>query len=297
MQSVTGLLKQFIAEHQLPESYASFAQKWFIPLASKLALHQKNANKPIFVGVNGCQGSGKSTVTDLLVALLQKQHNIASVGISIDDFYLSKSKRNLLSKTVHPLLSTRGVPGTHDTELMQSSINNLLNHKECLLPVFDKSIDDVKPRSQWREIRQHYDIVILEGWCVGLSSQPEGLLTTAINALENNDDPDSMWRNHVNSQLKVAYEPLFNSIDQLVMLKAPSFDCVSAWRCEQEHKLIARLQQQHLSIDQTMTDQQINKFIQYYQRLTEHALETLPSRANYIFALDANRGITSCQIQ
>lgn len=282
---------------RLPDSYLEFALKWFKPLAKALNEHQQGASRPIFVGVNGSQGSGKSTLTGFLVEVLTKVYQKPTIGISIDDYYLSKQQRLTLSSTIHPLLATRGAPGTHNTELMKSSLNDLLNHRPCVLPVFNKSTDDTAPLSQWRDIHEKYDIVILEGWCVGTTSQKSKFLEPAVNNMERTKDTDCTWRKYVNHVLETEYEPIFQQLDALVVLKAPSFDCVYQWRCEQEHKLITRLKQQHLSTEQTMSDQQIDDFIQHYQRLTEHALETLPSRADYLFELDKNRGIQSCQIK
>ncbi|MFW8589590.1 kinase [Glaciecola sp. 2405UD65-10] len=289
------ILSEYIQSEKLPDSYFDFALKWFIPLTEALAAHQNNAGKTIFIGVNGSQGSGKSTVTGLLVELLSRVFDKPSIGMSIDDFYLSKQKRLALSENIHPLFATRGVPGTHDTALLASSIDALLQNQACVLPVFIKSIDDVAPTSQWRDINQKYDIVILEGWCVGINAQSNQQLTQAVNSMEETQDPNGDWRAYVNKALASDYHEIFAKMDQLVMLKAPSFDCVYQWRCEQEHKLIERLKQQNLPTEQTMTDEQIDAFIQHYQRLTEHALEILPSRSDFVFELDKNRGIHSCQ--
>ena len=40
-----------------------------------------------------------------------------------------------------------------------------------------------------------------------------------------------------------------------------------------------------------MTDEQISRFVQYYQRLTEHCLVDLPGRVNHLFRLDEQRVI------
>lgn len=294
MKNINAVLDTFISDHRLPKTYAETALKWFIPLAQQLNSHHDSANKSILIGVNGTQGSGKSTLTDLLCKLMPECFGKSCIGISIDDFYLSKRQRLNNAKSVHPLLSTRGVPGTHDAHLMQKCIEALVNGQSCRLPIFDKSIDDVLPLENWHQISQAHDFVILEGWCVGIGPQSENDLQNDVNELEQNKDTDKTWRTYVNEQLSLQYQDVFAQIDTLIMLKAPSFECVYNWRCEQEHKLIDKLKQQNLPIDKVMDDQQILDFIQYYQRLTEHSLKTLPSKADYLYELDKHRGILTC---
>ena len=46
-----------------------------------------------------------------------------------------------------------------------------------------------------------------------------------------------------------------------------------------------------LGTPHVMTDEQISRFVQYYQRLTEHCLVDLPGRVNHLFRLDEQRVI------
>lgn len=295
-----ALLGRFIVQHKLGPKYAEIAQKWFVPLAGIISKHQISAGKPIIVGINGCQGSGKSTLTALLVTLLNEIFEQPTIGFSIDDFYLSKQQRIRLSKSVNPLLKTRGVPGTHDINFLETTLKNLSAGENTNLPVFDKAVDDLAPLSKWKAITQPYEIIILEGWCVGINSQNQHDLTNPINDFEAKEDASLEWRQYVNDVLSVDYKRVFSLIDYMVMLKAPSFQQVFKWRCEQEHKLIASLEKQLSKPTQAssaMTDEQILNFIQFYQRLTEHALDTLPTSCNTLFTLNSNRGITSCKHQ
>ncbi|MCG7815216.1 kinase, partial [Alteromonas sp. MCA-1] len=104
----------FLTTHQLPSTYAETAQKWFTPLCEQLLKHHDGATQPFIVGINGSQGSGKSTLTSFIESFLTSVHNKKVVSLSIDDFYYDQSQRNALAIKVHPLLATRGVPGTHD---------------------------------------------------------------------------------------------------------------------------------------------------------------------------------------
>jgi len=85
-------------------------------------------------------------------------------------------------------------------------------------------------------------------------------------------------------------------IDLWIMLQAPSFDCVYQWRLEQEQKLADELNQSEATAsrqNQLMSAKQIVRFIQHYQRLTEHTLKQLPDRVNYLFQLDQDRHIVN----
>ena len=85
--------------------------------------------------------------------------------MSLDDFYLTLKERKALSKQVTPLLETRGVPGTHDVNLMNRIIADVCANRQTQVPRFDKAIDD---REQDLEIVDAgVDILIVEGWCLG----------------------------------------------------------------------------------------------------------------------------------
>lgn len=283
-------IKGFLKTQRLPLAYADTAQKWFIPLCERLLEHQKGAKKTFIVGINGSQGSGKSTLTAFIAAYLESVHNKNVVALSIDDFYFDKAHRGELSSHVHPLLATRGVPGTHDISLALDTINALQSAQSVAVPRFNKATDNPFPTAQWPLVDGPADVVILEGWCVGIKPQIPSQLNAPVNSLEETEDPLGIWRNFVNTELASTYQTLFSLIDYQVMLKAPSFDCVFKWRLEQEDKLRAATEGESTGI---MSESEIARFIQHYQRLTEHALETLPDSCDTVFTLDENRAITS----
>lgn len=294
--NIDNVVDEFIIKERLPKSYRSIALKWFVPLAQTLAKHHSSAGKTLAIGLNGCQGSGKSTLSALLTQLLTKVFDKPSLSMSIDDFYFSRKHRKTLSETIHPLLQTRGVPGTHDTNLLLSSLTALKKQEYCEIPVFDKSIDDVLPKSQHVKITRPFDIVILEGWCVGMLAQDESDLRLGVNELEVDEDPKSDWRSFVNKALKTTYQTVFAELDYLIMLQAPSFSSVYNWRLQQENKLIETLRLKNLPLNKVMDESQVNRFIQHYQRLTEYALDTLPERADTLFTLNQNREIIKCRM-
>jgi D-glycerate 3-kinase len=288
-------IKAFLEQHKLPDSYRATAQKWFTPLVQYIAMHHNNASETFALGIHGCQGSGKSTLADYLAHQLTHEHGLKVAICSLDDFYLSKDQRLKLSQQVHPLLKTRGVPGTHDITLLEQVLLHI-NQRNTLSPLaiprFNKATDDPAPHGEWPVYSMPIDVFILEGWCWGVAPQEDKDLVTPVNILENELDSDAIWRKYVNTQLQNHYQPLYGLMNEWVMLKAPSFAQVAEWREEQESKLRAK----HISLDNSnvMSKTQVQQFIQYFQRLTEHALTTLPAKCDWVYELDAKRNITHC---
>ena len=298
---LAGWEKAFLEQHQLPFAYLQDAQHWFAPLAKALALHHCGAKRPVpagagratLVGLNGSQGSGKTTLCAYLCALLQAEFGLRAIALSLDDFYLTRAARRELGASVHPLLVTRGVPGTHDMALLNGTLDALLALEDgevASVPRFDKARDDRRPPADWDSIEGGLDLVLLEGWCLGVRPQVTTRLLQPVNALESDEDPNAFWREYVNDTLRREFLPLYKRIDCWVMLQAPSFECVYRWRLEQEQKL-ARVT---VGAQQgVMTERQIARFIQHYQRLTEHGLATLPPAVDYLYTLDDRRRITA----
>ena len=103
-----------------------------------------NKKKTFILGLGGGQGSGKTTISSIITLILKKYFKLNVFKISIDDFYKTRKKRFLISKKIHPLFMTRGVPGTHDTNIILNFFKRLKknNFKNLKLPKFDKAIDD-----------------------------------------------------------------------------------------------------------------------------------------------------------
>jgi D-glycerate 3-kinase len=295
-----ALYTPFLKQHQLTEAYLVQAEQWFAPLVNEtLSLLSAAPEKTLVIGINGCQGSGKSTLANYLRTTLVLAHNIESICVSLDDFYLTKNDRLALAESKHPLLSTRGVPGTHDTAL---AIQQLMALKEqstgtVELPVFDKSHDD-RDIANPQVIEQPVKVIILEGWCLGAEPQTAAQLETAINTLESHQDANGEWREFVNQALAQDYAELFSLVDCWLMLKAPSFDCVYQWRVEQEQKMAKQLGVDFLSDDRKshpgiMSTTELQHFIDHYQRITEHGFTTLPKKMHHLYELDTQRKIIS----
>ena len=205
-----------------------------------------------------------------------------AVALSLDDFYLTHDARQRLAREVHPLLATRGPPGTHDVGMAGAAIDQLRSKGKVTLPRFDKSTDNRTPRGTWATIASPVDVILLEGWCVGALSQGRAALATPVNDLERDEDPQGVWRAYVNDQLDGPYQTLFGRLHDLILLEAPSFEVVAGWRAEQEAKLRA-----HGASG--MNPAQIAHFVAHYERLTRWILAEMPGRADWVVTLDAER--------
>ncbi|QUM80637.1 hypothetical protein HWV01_10280 [Moritella sp. 5] len=292
------VLDQFIQRHQLDADYLTHASKNFSSALLSIVAHQKQAKQTFLVGINGCQGSGKSTLADYLGTRLSTEFDLNVAVISLDDFYYSRHQRNELANQVHPLLRTRGVPGTHDMNLANATLDKLCagasESEPVKLPRFNKFADNPYPQSQWPIVDRPIDVIILEGWCLGVQPQLMKELIYPINKLEAIKDKYGIWRSYVNQQLKQNYQELYQRIDHWIMLKAPSFNSVQAWRLEQENKRQTLEENtDHKQKETFMTSAEVRNFTAYFQRITEQCLATLPNQCDWVYELDNQRNIVN----
>lgn len=257
-------------------------------LADYIANEAETRGSTLAVGLCGTQGSGKSTLAAALKGLLEAR-GITVAVISIDDLYMTRRERLELAERVHPLLRTRGVPGTHDVALGRETLRTLATPGVVALPSFDKSRDDRRPLDLWQTVSAPVRVIILEGWCVGAVPQEGASLLEPVNALERDLDADGTWRRFVNDSLAGPYQPLFAMLDLLILLEAPDFDVVYRWRLEQEHKLREQVIAEGGDLSRVMDDQEVRHFISHYERLTRHILREMPSRADVVVRLNEQR--------
>jgi len=284
VRGASPAIDALIAVEGLPATYRTATHQHWRPLAAAIAA--QHSGSPLIVGINGSQGSGKSTLCRFLEVLLREDHGLNAATLSLDDLYLTRRERAHLAATVHPLLATRGVPGTHDVALGEALLAAVREGRNGLrLPRFDKARDDRAPEADWPAIAAPIDVLLLEGWCIAATPQSPAALAEPVNRLEAGEDPDRTWRSHVNAALEGPYRALFAEIDYLVMLEAPGFEAVLGWRQEQEHKLRART-------GGGMSDQAVERFVMHYERVTRHMLAELPERADVVVSLGADHAIT-----
>ena len=287
-------LDALLEQEKLPASFRHVIDAVYVPLAKRITTEANQCGRTFIVGLCGAQGSGKSTAAGVLKVLLEVQ-GISTAVLSLDDLYLTRAERDELAARVHPLLVTRGVPGTHDVELGLTILDALSSSGHVALPRFDKAADDRSEESTWLTVEAPVRVVIFEGWCIGAQAQSDSALLQPINSLEKELDVDGAWRRYVNAQLAGVYQTLFKRLDYLVLLAAPNFEIVYAWRLEQERKLHERLAAE-AKPSRVMNDEQIARFIQHYERLTRHILEEMPSHADVVLSLDAERRVAEASL-
>ena len=253
----------------------------------------KKADKkrPYFVGLAGGQGTGKTTISSLIRIILTKYFKLNVFRISIDDFYKTRKERISLSKKVHPMLLTRGVPGTHDINMILSFFKKAKSRKfkRLKLPTFNKAVDDRFSKKKWYDLKKRPDVIIFEGWCVGAKSENNISLKKTINSMEKAKDQKHIWRKHVNDQLKSKYKTLYSQLNCLIYLRAKNFSLLQKWRLKQERKLWIKSKVK----SKIMSRGDVINFMQTYQRITQNMFKYMPKYASIIFNLNSNHQIKS----
>ena len=256
---------------------------FYLPLSRWLYSIYVKDKKTKIVGLSGGQGAGKSTITAILKFILQKEYGLKICIFSIDDFYKTKNERIKMSKQVHHLFLTRGVPGTHDVNLLNKTLKELKRKKfkRVLIPKFDKSIDDRSKMNKWQKVENRPHIIIFEGWCVGAKHQKNIDLVKPLNKVERMHDPKCKWRKAVNNSLKNQYKKIFKKVDKMIYLKAPNFDYILKWRWLQEQKMKLTSKNKR-----TMSKQQVREFIMFYERITRQMMIDFPKISDLTVFLD-----------
>lgn len=264
----------------LPEGYP--ANHSSAEVACLIAERAAALPRGAVVGINGAQGSGKSTIAKLVGEALRRFHGLNPALLSLDDFYLTRAARQELARTGHPLCATRGVPGTHDLPLMTRTFDALAAAgppDRTPLPAFDKLADDRLPEAQWPFFEGPPDLVLFEGWCVGLRAEDVPTWSGPINDLERECDPDGAWFRWSLAALRNDYPAIWDRIDMLVAIEVPDLETVIASRLKQE---------QGLPGDRPRMDRAgVTRFVEHYERYTRALWAAMPHRADMLFRREA----------
>ncbi len=250
-----------------------------------------NNQKPYFVGLAGGQGTGKTTISSIIKIILERYFKLKVFKISIDDFYKTRKERIALSKKIHPMLLIRGVPGTHDINMMLDFFkkSKAKKFKNLKLPNFNKAIDDRFPKNKWNKINSRPDVIIFEGWCVGARAESNRTLKKSINSMEKTNDQQLIWRKYVNQQLKTRYKKLYSQLNCMIYLKAKNFSLLQKWRLKQEHKLWLKTKKK--DAHKIMSKGDVINFMQTYQRITQNMFKKMPKYSSIILNLNSNHQI------
>ena len=189
---------------------------------------------------------------------------------------------------------TRGVPGTHDINIMLEFFKKTKSRKfkPFKLPKFNKAIDDRCKKNQWYTLKKRPDVIIFEGWCVGAKAEKNSTLKKSINSMEKSKDTKLIWRKYVNNELKSKYKKLYDQLDCLIYLKAQSFSLLQKWRLIQEKKLWLKNKNKKTK-NKIMTKEDVLSFMQTYQRVTQNMFKFAPKYASIIFNLNSDHQIKS----
>jgi len=266
--------------------HATSFSPWPDTLVDTLLTGLQPGGAPRVLGISGLQGTGKSTLAAQVVRAAEALGLRAAV-LSLDDLYLDRDARQALARDVHPLLATRGPPGTHEVPLGLAAFDAVRAGASVRLPRFDKLGDRRLPEDDWPML-QGLDLLVFEGWCVGTPAEPATALVEPVNTLERDEDPAGTWRRWCNTALARDYPALWAGLDRLLFLQPPGFDVVFDWRLQQEQALQAA-QPGRGGMDAAG----VARFVQHYERVSRQALRTLPDLADVMVTLDAERRIVS----
>lgn len=214
----------------------------------------------MIIGVQGIQGSGKST----LCKKLKEKFNWEV--ISIDDFYLTRSELDTLFRvTKEEAWKVRGNPGTHDIDLLLNVLENYKNGEAVEVPIYDKCASVSGDRIGWRKLEQ-CSVLVLEGWCIGF---------------------EPIYDNTAVDNKLVKYNNINNLLDGLIILKPPCLDIVYKWREESEKE--HRKKNKGMTIDETRDF--INVYMPTYRKYLEKLYNSFIACPAIYVDLDEHRSV------
>ncbi|MEG4056881.1 MULTISPECIES: glycerate kinase [unclassified Microcoleus] len=250
----------------------------WLPLAMQLSAAKQSLNRPLIQGILGVQGTGKTTLCQVLRLILGKL-GYSTVSLSLDDLYKTYADRQQLQKA-DPRLIWRGPPGTHDIDLGIAVLDKLrgslthnlaavdnpksdaikpdLINKNIEIPRFDKSAyGGAGDRSQ-PEIISGADIVLFEGWFVGVNPVVDAKLNEFLAAapFPISTESDCQFARDMNAKLH-DYLPLWNRLDRLMVLYPQDYRLSQVWRNQAEREMMA-------AGKPGMSEAEINRFVEYF---------------------------------
>jgi D-glycerate 3-kinase len=227
----------------------------WLPLGIKLASQRQQLGRPLIQGILGGQGTGKTTMCKIL-SLILNQLGYQTVSLSLDDLYKTYSDRLLLTQQ-DPRLIWRGPPGTHDIDLGLDVLDKIRQlQSPVMVPRFDKSAFGGAGDRTNPEIVTNIDIVLFEGWFVGVRPINADVFDTAPPPILT--DADKAFARDINHRL-YDYLPLWERLDSLIVLYPTDYRCSLEWRKQAEQQMIA-------AGKSGMSNAEIEQFVNYFWR-------------------------------
>lgn len=257
LKSVLPAFSQFCETTLQVQPQAMLQVLWdlWLPLGIKLATQRQNLERPLIQGILGGQGSGKTTMS-LVLGLILQELGYRSLSLSLDDLYKTYRDRQIL-KEQDPRLIWRGPPGTHDINLGLNVLDHIRRGENPVtVPRFDKSAYGGAGDRTTPKIITDVDIVLFEGWFVGVRPiEPEAF---AIAPAPIFTDKDRQFASDMNRQLR-DYLPLWERLDSLILLYPTDYRCSLEWRKQAERQMIA-------AGKSGMTELEVEEFVYYFWR-------------------------------
>ncbi|KAG0306233.1 hypothetical protein BGZ98_002741 [Dissophora globulifera] len=236
----------------------------------------------------------------LITALSAPPHNLRVLAFSTDDLYLPFQDQEALRQKFkdNHLLEFRGLPGTHDIQLGESTLRALCDANEQVrqaqgshtaasssssgvfvsIPSYDKALHsgrgDQVPRDQWPRVEAPIDVVLFEGWSLGFKSIHDPAQLQAIYQQHSTFPPYYLAKHPFSSietvnRLLEAYErEWYSYLDVFVHLSAPNLTTIFKWRAEQERDL-------WMQKGKGMTEEQVKEFVSRFMPAYEVYLSRL----------------------
>ena len=268
-RSIYPACSQFNQHTQLPpEQFAINLWTLWLPLAMLIVQWRRSQTNPLIQGILAGQGTGKSTLASILILILGEM-GYPTCSLSLDDLYKTYKSR-LILKQQDPRLIWRGPPGTHDLDLGLKILDALHQpNSDAIveLPRFDKSAYDGAGDRGIPEAVSRADIVLFEGWFVGVRPIDPAIFDTAPPPIITQSD--RQFARDMNAKLQ-DYLPLWARLDRLILLYPLDYRWSLQWRQQAEHQAIALGKP-------GMSDLEIEQFVNYFWRSLHPELFIKPS--------------------
>jgi D-glycerate 3-kinase len=287
LQAVYPEIEQFCQTQQTLAVHL-FETLWnlWLPLADWLAKQRQASDRPWIQGILGGQGTGKTTLGAILTLILQA-YGYKTISLSLDDLYKTYNDRQRL-RAADPRLIWRGPPATHDVGLGIQTLEALRQPgaHPITIPRFDKSLHDGAGDRVYPKLVSNIDLVLFEGWFVGVRPVDPAVFDAAIAPIVT--EADRAFARDMNANL-YDYLPLWERLDSLLVLQPVDYRLSKQWRKQAE-------QQMRAAGKPGMSDAEIDAFVEYFWKalhpeLLIKPLVTNPGGADLVIELQADHSV------